>query len=205
MRYAPLIARLLLPCSVHWPGQPPTPSSRPGPSRCSRPGRWQLPTLRPPVADTGIFSPTALPAGQRDPAAPTGAPGTGVLAAAGGLQHPGHARHRRPAPHRHRDRSATPTTRPIPSGSSGCSWTRICSGPGAPARCSLPRRAASAARDSKAVSRSTRSASAAGRPVDASRDGAAGTKARPKTARPWRSDSCSRCTLPRSGPGWTTP
>ena len=51
-------------------------------------------------------------------------------------------------------RSAIPTTRPIRSGSSGCRWTRTCSGRAVPGPCSSRRRAGSAGPDFPAASTS---------------------------------------------------
>ena len=87
--------RLRAPSSLLAARRPLPPSSR-IPTRPRQPGAGPLtlqPALRPPVADTGIFSPLALPAAERDPPRRRRA-GAAVLAAAGGL----HASRRRSTP-----------------------------------------------------------------------------------------------------------
>ena len=61
----PLLA--LIPSLSFGPGRRERPSSRPGPKPVQPARPLTLPTLRPPVADTGIFSPLPLPAAKRDP------------------------------------------------------------------------------------------------------------------------------------------
>ena len=92
----------MLPVTLLGQGNPTTQQSdSPAPIQPARPLNLQ-PALRPPVADTGIFSPLAPPSRPTRSGGADGAPGTEVLAAAGGLHDQGHAGHRGQAAHRDR-------------------------------------------------------------------------------------------------------
>ena len=182
--------------AAHRPG---TLGSQAGPTRAAAgpacaaghqwpiPGSSALPRSRLPTKSGGPTERRAETTGSSGPTTPSGPPSIPPAGGSPGLR-----------------RSATPTTRPTRSDSCGCSWTRICSAPAAPAPCYSHRRVASAARASREDSRSTAWSSAACRQCGHLPDAAPRHGVQHPTRRPL--GSVAR--LPRPGRhcglGWTT-